>query len=181
MASGGEHVARTGAIYFYGVGSGVEATSTQLFATMEGNVTLTITEDEIETRGNDVIADDTETVGMTYDMTFERVHFKPTTLFENCFGITVATGSLLEDDGSQAETASIWKFTTSVFPGYKEWLFDYTRGDATNSEKNQIKIFKAKVPALTIPFTSTDWVVHDMTLRCLQNANGTIMWFMEQV
>ena len=168
----GEHVAKLGTIYF--AASDVTTASAAL-GTFEGNVTVDITEEEVSRKGQSLVVVDVDTVGMEYGITFERVHFTANPVLEDLFGITVASGSMCT---AAAATASIWNFTSTTKPAWKEFLFSYTEswGDKTN----QVKIWKGKLPSLSIPFSTTDWVVADVTIAIMQSTGGSLISFHEE-
>lgn len=168
----GEHVAKLGKIYF--AASDVTTASATL-GTYEGNVTVDITEEEVARRGQELVDVDAETVGMTYGITFERVHFTANPVIEDLFGITVATGSL---QTAAAPTASVWNFISTTTPSTYQFLFSYTESDG--SKTNQVKVWKGKMPSISIPFSATDWVVADLTLRTLKSSGGSMLSFYEE-
>ena len=167
----GEHVAKLGTIYF--AASDVTTASAAL-GTFEGNVTVDITEEEVSRKGQSLVVVDVDTVGMEYGITFERVHFTANPILEDLFGITVASGSMCT---AAAATASIWNFISTTTPSTYQFLFSYTESDG--SKTNQIKIWKGKMPSISIPFSATDWVVADVTIRTLQSTGGSMVSFLE--
>jgi hypothetical protein len=171
----GKSIAKIGKLYFMGVGSAIEASSTYLLAEMEGNVVFGIDFTELESLENDVVVKDTAVTRADYNCTFERVHFKPTKLFQCLYGITGTQASILN---TAAPTATVWEFTTGTEPAWKTFLFSYTRDN--DDEINQLHIMKASLPSFSIPIGVADWVVHDVPLRIIQNAKGTVMRFRYQ-
>ena len=93
-------------------------------------------------------------------------HFDEITLFP--------AGSL---QTAASPTADEWDFISTTKPAFKEFLFSYTESDG--SKTNQVKVWKGKLPALSIPFSTTDWALADLTIRCIKSSGGSLISFYE--